>query len=75
VQRGGGGDKVWLNLNGQALPLTVQVLFGVGDRYAIQPVGGPPAAPGMQVVIEGAERLFPTQPLSVVGHPTPTKAE
>jgi RND family efflux transporter MFP subunit len=66
VQRAGAQSVVWANLNGQAMPINVKVLFGQGDRYVIQPEGGgPPLQPGMQVVIEGAERLFPTQPLQI----------
>ncbi len=70
VQRSAVGNAVWLNLDGKAMPVSVKVLFGVGDRYAVAPVGGgPPLMPGMQVVIEGAERLFPTQPLIVQNRP------
>lgn len=65
VMRSGGRSQVWLNLDGQAMPVGVKVLFGAGDSYAVQPLGGPPLMPGMQVVIEGAERIFPTQPLIV----------
>ena len=46
----------------------VRVLFGVGDRYAVQPLPGarfPALTPGIRVVTEGAERLFPTQPLQL----------
>lgn len=48
-----------------ALPQPVEILFGHGDRYAValRPTSGPPLTPGMSVVVEGAERLFPTQPL------------
>lgn len=71
VQRRGSGDTVWINLNGQGMPVSVKVRFGVGDRYVVEPLGGgPPLAPGMQVVIEGAERLFPTRPLIVQPEPT-----
>ena len=66
------------DLEGKALPVRVQVLFGHGDRYAVQPVGegGPPLAPGMNVVIEGAERImFPGQPLMVQSEPATQPAE
>jgi len=67
IQRDATGAKVWANLNGSAMPINVRILFGVDERYAIEPKGGgPPLMPGMQVVIEGAERLFPTQPLNIV---------
>lgn len=49
-----------------AMSEPVRVLFGVGDRYAVQPIPGaafPALTPGTRVVTEGAERLFPAQPL------------
>ena len=51
-----------------AMSEPVQVLFGVGDRYAVQPLPGARFAaltPGVRVVTEGAERLFPTRPLAL----------
>ncbi|MEM7625288.1 MAG: efflux RND transporter periplasmic adaptor subunit [Planctomycetota bacterium] len=67
-----GGASVWYaqNMGGPmpaALPEPVNVLFGVGDRYAVEPLPGaafPALNQGTKVVIEGAERLFPTQPLA-----------
>lgn len=50
----------------QAVPLPVEVLFGAGDAFVVEPrpaAMGPPLSAGQRVVIEGAERLFPTQPL------------
>lgn len=68
VQRTDMGWRVWLNLNGAAMPVGVRVLFGHENLYAVEALPGPvPLAPGMPVVIEGAERLFPTQPLNVAG--------
>ena len=65
------GAQVWANLGGKAMPVAVEVLFGVGDRYAIELLDptGIPLAEGMEVVIEGAERLFPTRPLDVTTQP------
>ena len=65
------GARVWAAVPGEgelpmAVPLPVEVLFGVGDRFAVEPgpaAMGRPLAAGTRVVIEGAERLFPTQPL------------
>ncbi len=52
---------------GPAMPvaasLPVEVLFGVGDRYAVRGA----LEPGMRVVIEGGEMLMPQQPLIVLG--------
>lgn len=64
--------KVWINLNGVAMPVLVDVLFGVGpERYAvataINHVGSPLTA-GMSVVVEGTANLFPTRPLIVAPH-------
>ena len=74
VKRTPSGTVVWANLDGQAMPIGVKVLFGVGDRYAVVPVGGgPPLLPGGQVVTEGAERLFPTQPLIVTNQAPPAE--
>ncbi|NJL31155.1 MAG: efflux RND transporter periplasmic adaptor subunit [Phycisphaerales bacterium] len=66
VLRTAQGATVWMNVGGMALPAPVQVLFSKGDRLAVEPLPssmGPPLSPGMQVVIEGAESLFPTRPL------------
>lgn len=63
------GTVVWMAAgppDGQmAMPQPIRILFGHGDRYAVepQPTSGPMLAPGMGVVVEGAERLFPTQRL------------
>ena len=69
-----GGASVWYaaQMGGPmpaALPEPVEVLFGHGDRYAVEPLPGgqfPALNQGTDVVIEGAERLFPTQPLSIM---------
>lgn len=63
------GPVVWMAVGepgGQmAMPQPVRVLYGHGDRYAVRPLptAGPALTAEMPVVIEGAERLFPTQPL------------
>lgn len=72
------GANVWADLNGVGMPVPVRVLFGSGDRFAVQAIegAGPPLMPGMKVVIEGAERLFPGRPLMVPPGPsTPPAAE
>jgi membrane fusion protein (multidrug efflux system) len=71
VKRTAQGAVVWTNLGGKAMSVGVKVLFGTKDRYVIVPVGvGPPLPSGSKVVIEGAERLFPTQPLIIITPPT-----
>lgn len=77
-----GGSAVWYaaQMGGPspaALPEPVKVLFGVGDRYAVEPLPGgqyPALNEGTRVVIEGAERLFPTQPLSIMNDNPPAPA-
>ncbi len=55
-----------------ALPVPVKVLYGVGNDFAVLPLGdsGDVFRAGADVVIRGAERLAPGQPL-VTGKPTP----
>lgn len=71
-----GRSEVWVALPpdqpGQmptAAPLPVNILFGVDEvHFAVRPLPtsqGQILEPGMQVVIEGAERLMPTQPLLI----------
>lgn len=47
----------------QALPMRVEIIFATGSRVAIRSAS---ISPGMFVVIEGNERLFPTQPLNIL---------
>ncbi|MEM9418115.1 MAG: efflux RND transporter periplasmic adaptor subunit [Planctomycetota bacterium] len=78
-----GGASVWYSaqMGGPmpaALPEPVEVLFGVDDRYAVAPLPGaqyPALTQGTQVVIEGAERLFPTQPLNIMNAAAPPAAD
>ncbi len=63
------GVVIWIDGGGMALPVPVRVLFNVGDTVAIEskPGGqGSELMAGTTVVIEGAERLFPTQPLMIL---------
>ncbi|MFW5682300.1 MAG: efflux RND transporter periplasmic adaptor subunit [Phycisphaeraceae bacterium] len=65
------GAQVWAAVSRDdeppvAVPLPVEVLFGVGDRFAVEPgpaATGEPLSAGSRVVVEGAERLFPNRPL------------
>ena len=78
------GSVVWVAVPQGAgligLPMPVKVLFGENDRYAVLPLPsaqGIQIQDGMDVVIEGAERLFPTQPLVTpdMHMPAPTDSE
>ncbi len=77
VVRTAAGASVWVNLDGKAMSIGVRILFGHEDRYAVEPLagGGPPLMPGMQVVIEGAERLFPTRPLKMIPFSDPSTGQ
>ncbi|MEQ8845713.1 MAG: efflux RND transporter periplasmic adaptor subunit [Phycisphaerales bacterium] len=50
----------------QAIPARVTRLFAAGDRVAIRAGALPP---GAMVVVEGNERMFPTQPLNILNMP------
>ena len=50
----------------EAAAMRVRVLFGDGSRLAVEPLpsfGGKRLEPGMRVVVQGAEGLFPGRPL------------
>lgn len=63
VLRNDAGPFVYFNAGGMALPAPIEPLFGVGDRMVIKPGR---IQPGMPVIVEGNERVFPSQPLMVV---------
>lgn len=74
------GSRVWVAMNmpgspmPAAMPVMVQVLFGHGDRYAVSAQApGSPLKVDANVVVEGAERLFPTRPLIFLPPDTPGK--
>ena len=64
VLRNAAGEYVYFNNNGAAALAPITRLFSVGDRVVIR---SPMIRPGVQVVIEGNERMFPTQPMIVLG--------
>lgn len=71
VHRSASGKVVWADLEGVAVPVAVEVLFGQGDRFAVKPIDaenhpdGPRLTEDVRVVVEGAERLSPGRPLVV----------
>ena len=77
VQYAENGPQVWMSLVmpgsapeslPQGIPMDVDVLFGDGDQFAVRPkpkMQGMDLRPGMEVVVEGAERLWPTRPLMI----------
>jgi len=55
-----------------AMPMDVQVLFGLGDRFvvrALPKMPGPGLLPGMPVIVQGGEMVWPTRPVIVTGGP------
>lgn len=66
------GETVWVVREGQpltAVPAPVEVVARVGDRLAASPVSDEARAllvDGATVVIEGAERLRPNQPVTIM---------
>lgn len=82
VQFGPAGSVVWVSgpmegegpFAGAAVPVPVRVLTGVRDRFAVEPLGGGEGSllrDGAAVVVAGAERLMPGQPLMAGGPPGP----
>ena len=70
VLRGPMGEYVWADSGGVAMRVGVEVLFGSAEHYAVRVLPGPPLRPGMNVVVEGGERvMFPGQPLIAVRAP------
>lgn len=80
VQTSVQGSRVWVAMTmpgspmPAAMPVPVRVLFGDKDRYAISVISPQsPLQADAKVVIEGAERLFPTQPLIFLPADAPAK--
>jgi len=66
------GSTVWTVAPGEgdqlrARPVPVEIVASVGRRHAVKPIGSAPLADKSQVVIEGAERLYPNQAVRIVG--------
>jgi len=71
ILRNAAGEYVYYNNNGAAALAPITRLFSVGSRVVIR---SPMIRPGVQVVIEGNERMFPTQPMIIIeidGTPPP----
>jgi membrane fusion protein (multidrug efflux system) len=68
VLRNETGSFVYFNSGGKAAIAPVRVEYAVGNRLVVQ---SPVLQAGMQVVIEGNERMFPGQPLLIQNAPAP----
>lgn len=64
VMRNDAGSFVWFDAGGTAQVAPVELLFAVGDRVVVR---SPTLKAGMRVLIEGNERVFPGQPIEVMG--------
>jgi len=62
--RDAAGAYVYFDAGGRAAVARVVPLFAIGDRQVVRSTD---LSGGVQVVIEGNERLFPGQPLTIVG--------
>ena len=76
------GSRVWIAMSmpnapmPAAMPVPVRILFGHKDRYAVAPISPQsPLREDVDVVTEGAERLFPTQPLIFLPADAPAKTD
>lgn len=69
VLRDDAGLYVYFNAGGTAMVSRVEQLFAAGERIAVR---APQLRAGVQVVVEGNERLFPGQPLTI--QPAPGRA-
>ena len=87
VQFAATGPQVWLSVAmpsagpgelPQGFPVDVDLLFGVEGHFAVEPkpkAQGMTLMPGMDVVVEGAERIeFPSHALVVVNAQSPVEA-
>jgi len=64
VLRDDAGTYVYFDAGGKAIPARVRVRFSEGDRAVLEPGA---IAPGMNVLVEGNERIFfPGQPIAPV---------
>lgn len=64
VIRNDAGTIAYYDNGGVAAVRPVQLVFAVGDRYVIRESGG--WSSDSRVVVEGNERLYPSQPLNIV---------
>jgi len=71
ILRDDAGAYVYFNAGGAAQVARITPLFAVGARLVVR---SPRLSDGVQVVIEGNERLFPGQPLQIAGGETVSRA-
>lgn len=64
ILRDDAGTYVYSDMGGKAIPIRLRKLWAVGDRVVVEADG---LKPGMRVVVEGNERLYPSQPIRDAG--------
>lgn len=64
VLRNTTGAYVYFDAGGVAEAASVEILYAVGDRFVVR---SPTIQAGTALVVEGNERMFPGQPLNVIG--------
>lgn len=60
IIRDDAGAFVYMDAGGTAVPVRISPMYAVGDRVVVR---GDALQPGMHLVVEGNERLFPGTPL------------
>lgn len=68
IMRNDAGSFVWFDAGGAAQVAPVEAMFATGDRVLVR---SPVLKPGMNVLIQGNERVFPGQPLRFIQNPSP----
>lgn len=63
ILRNAAGEYVYINSGGVSAVAPIERRFAVGDRVVIR---SPMVREGVQVVVEGNERMFPGQPLVIL---------
>jgi RND family efflux transporter MFP subunit len=71
ILRNDAGEYVLFNAGGTAAPAPVKSLYPVGERMAVSSTA---LRPGVQVIVEGNERLFPGMPIAPTVRPGKTPA-
>lgn len=63
VLRNDAGTYCYAAINGSAVLVPVEVVYAVGDRLVVR---ADRLTPGMRVIVEGNQRVFPGQPLQIM---------
>lgn len=72
VMRNDAGSFVYIDAGGKAAVAPVELLYALDERVVVR---SPVLKPGMKVITEGNERVFPGQPLNVLGVPGAPRTE